>query len=163
MGLTLKGFTDTTHHTMSIIQFQKLILGAFIPQRAHKTDAGYDLLSPLAYVIQPGSNCLVKTGVAVRLPNPPIEGLGVYGRVAERSGLSLKKMINVGGGVIDNTYTGDLGVILFNNGTEPFKIERGDKIAQLIVEVCMFPKSEEVTDIYGSVSERGHHGFGSTG
>ena len=153
---------------MDTIQFQKLILGAFLPKRSYenifsRADAGYDLLSPLAYVIQPGANCLVKTGIAVRLPLPPVKGLGVYGRVAERSGLALKRMVNVGGGVIDNTYTGDLGVILINNGDEPFKIERGDKIAQLIVEVCMFPKSQEVNDIEGSISERGGSGFGSTG
>lgn len=148
---------------MSVIQFQKLITDAFMPKRSHATDAGYDLFSPSDCIVQPGSNYLVKTGIAVRLPKSPVEGLNVYGRIAERSGLALKKLINIGGGVIDSNYTGDLGVIVFNNGQEPFVISKGDKIAQLIVEVCILPVAEEVHDISGSETERGAVGFGSTG
>ena len=145
------------------IHFQKLVLGARMPERSYSTDAGYDLFSHEPCVIPPGTNYLVKTGIAVRLPKPPIQGLSVYGRIAERSGLSLKNMINIGGGVIDTNYTGDLGVILFNNGEDTFKIAKGDKIAQLIVEVCMTPDSEEVHDITSTVTPRGSDGFGSTG
>ena len=72
--------------------------------------------------------CLVKTGLAMALPP------GCYGRVAPRSGLALKKFIDVGAGVIDSDYRGKLGVILFNFSNEDFVINMGDRIAQLIFE-----------------------------
>ena len=65
--------------------------------------------------------------------------LGCYGRIAPRSGLALKKFIDVGAGVIDADYRGELGVILFNFGNEDFVINQGDKVAQLIFEKIKTP------------------------
>ena len=71
---------------------------------------------------------MVKTDIRIALP------VGCYGRIAPRSGLALKHSINVGGGVIDGDYRGNVGIILFNHSDQDFLINRGDRIAQLIPE-----------------------------
>ena len=86
---------------------------------------------------------------------------GCYGRIALRSGLALKKFIDVGAGVVDEDYKGELGVILFNFGEEDFKINMGDKIAQLIFEKMKTPEVVEVDSL--EETGRGEKGFGSTG
>lgn len=145
------------------IQFQKLSDKATIPKNAHLGDAGYDLHSAVSTMIPPRSNKLVKTNLCVRLPTPPVPGTSVYGRVAERSGLALKKCISVGGGVIDSNYTGDIGVIMFNNADSEFFVEQGDRIAQLVVTMCLVPEIQEVENISSEVTGRGSAGFGSSG
>lgn len=86
---------------------------------------------------------------------------GCYGRVAPRSGLAAKKFIDVGAGVIDYDYRGNVGVVLFNFGDEDFKVSKGDRIAQLICERICYPRLEECKTL--DVTERGVGGFGSTG
>jgi dUTP pyrophosphatase len=98
---------------------------------------------------------IVGTGITVVLPP------GVYGRVAPRSGLAAKHCINVGAGVIDPDYTGEIKVILFNHGLKDFEIKKGDRIAQLILERCETPPIEEISIVEDT--ERGSDGFGSTG
>ena len=98
---------------------------------------------------------IVNTGIAATIP------IGTYGRIAPRSGLAVKHGIQTGAGVIDPDYTGELKVILFNQGSEKFEIKQGDRIAQLILEKCETPLIEEVTDIEDT--ERGTRGFGSSG
>ena len=79
-------------------------------------------------VVPVHGKCLVQTGLAISLPP------GCYGRIAPRSGLAIKKFIDVGAGVIDSDYRGELGVFLFNFGEEDFIVNMGDRIAQLIFE-----------------------------
>ena len=98
---------------------------------------------------------LVKTGLSISMPT------GCYGRIAPRSGLALKKFIDVGAGVVDEDYRGELGVVLFNFGEEDFKINMGDKIAQLIFERIKTPTIVETDDL--EETGRGKKGFGSTG
>ena len=86
---------------------------------------------------------------------------GCYGRVAPRSGLAAKKFIDVGAGVIDYDYRGNVGVVLFNFGDEDFKVSKGDRIAQLICEKISYPQLEQCKTL--DVTERGAGGFGSTG
>ena len=86
---------------------------------------------------------------------------GCYGRVAPRSGLALKKFIDVGAGVIDSDYRGELGVILFNFSDEDFVIHMGDRIAQLIFEKIKTPTIKELDSLEGT--DRGVEGYGSTG
>jgi dUTP pyrophosphatase len=81
--------------------------------------------------------------------------------VAPRSGLANKHFIDVGAGVIDYDYRGNVGVILFNFGKEPFKVTKGDRIAQLICERIWYPDIEECETLCDT--ERGEGGFGSTG
>lgn len=86
---------------------------------------------------------------------------GTYGRVAPRSGLASKFMIDVGAGVIDADYRGNVGVLLFNFGSEEYKIRAGDRIAQLILECIKTPEVQELPNL--DDTDRGDGGFGSTG
>lgn len=95
------------------------------------------------------------TDIQIELPS------GCYGRVAPRSGLAAKNFINVGAGVIDEDYRGNVGVVLFNHAEENFEVKKGDRIAQLICERIFYPEIEEVSAL--STTERGAGGFGSTG
>ena len=106
-------------------------------------------------VIPAGGRGVVKTDISIACP------AGTYARIAPRSGLAVKKGIDVGAGVVDADYRGNVGVVLFNFGTEDFTVDVGDRIAQLILEkVNMAPvvEVEELTE-----TERGAGGFGSTG
>ncbi|XP_029814591.1 deoxyuridine 5'-triphosphate nucleotidohydrolase, mitochondrial [Manacus vitellinus] len=106
-------------------------------------------------VIPPMEKAVVKTDIQIALPS------GCYGRVAPRSGLAAKHFIDVGAGVIDEDYRGNVGVVLFNFGKETFEVKKGDRIAQLICERIYYPELEEVEAL--DDTERGEGGFGSTG
>lgn len=128
---------------------------AFLPVRQTVGSAGYDLHSSANDIIKSKSRKLVSTGLKISIP------LGMYGRIAPRSSLACKKFVDVGAGVVDNDYRGEVKVLLINNGAEDFKIEKGDRIAQLIFENCSTPKLEVVSELDETV--RGQGGFGSTG
>ena len=97
----------------------------------------------------------MKTGLSISFPT------GLYARIAPRSGLALKKFIDVGAGVVDADYRGEVGVVLFNHGDQDFEVKMGDRIAQLILEKIDTPPVEEVQGLDDTV--RGTGGFGSTG
>ncbi len=145
------------------LQFQKLSDHGRIPTKAHEGDAGYDIYSAFDLVIPARSTRAVDTDICVRLPDPPMDGMSVYGRIAERSGLAMKKSLSVGGGVVDKGFTGSLGVILHNHSDEDFEVKIGDRIAQFLVTLIMTPCVEEVDNISSEVTERGAGGFGSSG
>jgi dUTP pyrophosphatase len=86
---------------------------------------------------------------------------GVYGRVAPRSGLAVKYGIQVGAGVIDPDYTGEISVVIFNMGDADFEVKKGDRVAQLVLEKCETPPVEEIGLLQETL--RGDSGFGSTG
>ena len=86
---------------------------------------------------------------------------GCYGRIAPRPGLALKKFIDVGAGVIDADNRGEVGVVLFNFGTENFVINMGDRIAQLIFEKMKTPTIKETNELDGT--DRGTIGYGGIG
>jgi len=106
-------------------------------------------------VIPASGNGLEKTDLAIQLPP------GCYGRIAPRSGLALHHRTDVGGGVVDEDYRGNVGVILFNHSNSPFQIHRGDRIAQLICQNIVYPTIREVKEL--DETERDAKGFGSTG
>lgn len=125
------------------------------PRRGSTDAAGYDLYASENAIIPAGQWALVETGCAVKLP------VGTYGRIAPRSGLSVKGVM-VGAGVIDRDYRGTLKVLLFNHSPHrPLEISRGDRVAQLIVEVIRTPEVCVVANLDETV--RGAGGFGSTG
>jgi dUTP pyrophosphatase len=135
---------------------KKLTYDAILPTRGSDGSVGYDLYSVVDTVVPcQAGNALVGTGIALCIP------LDCYGRIAPRSGLAAKHCIQVGAGVIDPDYTGEIKVVLFNHGTEDFEIKKGDRIAQLILERCETPIIKEI----GLLDEtlRGSDGFGSTG
>jgi len=134
---------------------KKLSEHALIPTRASPGSVGYDLYSIEDMHILPYQRGIVCTGIAATIP------MGVYGRIALRSGLAVKHGVQTGAGVIDPDYTGELKVILFNHGSEKFEIKKGDRIAQLILEKCETPLIDEVEEIKDT--QRGTRGFGSSG
>ena len=120
-----------------------------------KLAAGYDLYSAYDYVIPAQGKVIAKTDISIRVPD------GTYGRIAPRSGLSAKHHIDVGAGVVDQDYTGNVGVVLFNHAQVEFEIKKGDRIAQLVCEKIEYPEIEEVASL--NSTDRGEGGFGSTG
>ena len=134
---------------------KKLSYDSIIPTRGSDGAAGYDLYSNMDCVIRASERGLVSTGITIVLPS------GVYGRIAPRSGLAVKYGIQVGAGVIDPDYTGEVKVVLFNHGEKDFEIKKGDRIAQLILEKCETPPIKEINIVEDT--DRGAGGFGSTG
>ena len=124
---------------------------------AHPGDAGMDIRSIEELTIAPGERSLVHTGLVMMLPP------GYEAQVRPRSGLALKNGVTVlnAPGTIDEGYRGEIGVILANFGTEPFKVEKGAKIAQIVVAPCTRADIVETTET--DTTERGEGGFGSTG
>lgn len=142
---------NNIHNT---IQCQLSAPGAKLPQRAHPTDAGADLFSLGNHEIYPGEQKLVDTGVAVKIPRGFV-GL-VYNRSSQgKKGITIPHSV----GVIDADYRGNLMVLLKNIGEDPYKIESGDRVAQLVVQPVLLP---EFVDSWNDTA-RGTGGFGSTG
>lgn len=132
----------------------KLDEGAFMPVRAHATDAGADLRSPVnAYIPARGSR-VIDTGVHIQLPH------GYVGMLKSKSGLNVKHGIT-SEGVIDEGYTGSIKVRLYNHSVYPYDVIRGDKITQLVIVPCEYVDFDVVDKL--DDSERGGDGFGSTG
>ena len=127
---------------------------AKIPTRGLIESAGWDLYSIQDTRILPGHHALISTGIS--LQTPP----GHYGRIAPQSGLALKQGITVGVGVIDRDYTGEVRVLLFNQGNTEVTVAKHDRIAQLIPEAysnCPLKEVDQIED-----TKRGSAGFGST-
>ncbi|KAL4929316.1 dUTPase-like protein [Aspergillus undulatus] len=137
------------------LQVKKLTPSARAPTRGSAFAAGYDLYAAKEIVIPAKGKALVDTGLAVAVPE------GTYGRVAPRSGLASKHFIDVGAGVIDADYRGEVKVLLFNFSETEFKISEGDRVAQLVLERIYTPEVVVVEELAESV--RGAGGFGSTG
>jgi dUTP pyrophosphatase len=140
-----------------ILKVKKLTEDAILPHYAHPGDAGADLFANVNLEIAPGESAMVKTGISIELP-PSTEA-----QVRPRSGLAAKKQITVLNtpGTIDEGYRGEVGVILINHSKEVFTIEKGMKIAQMVVKPVITVEVEEADEL--SDTSRGEGGFGSTG
>ncbi|MGK4186688.1 dUTP diphosphatase [Kocuria koreensis] len=128
------------------------------PSYAQDGDAGADLRSREDLSLRPGERALVRTGVAIALPD------GYVGLVHPRSGLAAKSGITIvnAPGTVDSGYRGELMVTLLNTDqNEPYDIHRGDRIAQLVIQKYEHAAFEVVEELPSS--ERGTAGFGSTG
>jgi dUTP diphosphatase len=140
------------------LRFRRLVPAATPPSRAHEGDAGYDLHAAEPVTLGPGERAVVGTGIAVAIPD------GHAGLVLPRSGLAFKHGIALvnAPGLIDSGYRGELRVLLLNTDREnPFEVEPGDRIAQLVVVRVEAPELEELEVL--EESARGDGGFGSTG
>lgn len=134
---------------------------AKLPERATSGAAGYDLFALADCVIPKDRHRLVNIGIQIDIPP------NTYGRIAPRSSMSLNG-IDVGAGVIDSDYTGDIRVLLLNRSTtDDYCIKKGDRIAQLILECIVTPDIVDVTyhrtDQPRRTTERNDSGFGTTG
>ena len=132
----------------------KLDEGAYEPVRAHDTDAGLDLRAKDTKVIFPHSSEVFGTGVHVELPK------GTAGLMVSKSGLNTMNDIT-STGLVDEGYTGEVMVKLYNHGNTHFKVRAGDKISQLVIIPVFTPEVQIVKEISGG--ERGNNGFGSSG
>lgn len=130
--------------------------GAFAPSRAHKNDAAIDLCSKHDGIVKPHSYEFFDTGVHIEIPK------GNCGLIVSRSGLN-KKYGVTSTGLIDPGYTGSIGVVLHNDGDEPFEVHAGDRISQLVFLECKMFSLELASMDSMDESDRGSDGWGSTG
>jgi dUTP pyrophosphatase len=151
-----KGFSSTKTITMEL-SVKKLSDDATIPTRGSADAAGYDLYSAHDLTIDGNGKGIAKTNLAMVIPQ------GHYGRIAPRSGFSWKKHADIGAGVIDSDYRGDVGVVIFNHSQQELNVSKGDRVAQLILEKISTPAVVEYIEADLPSTERGGGGFGSTG
>jgi dUTP pyrophosphatase len=139
------------------IKFQKIHEDAIIPKFAKEGDAGLDITAIESCLLNPGQHFLVKTGLKMEIP------YGYEAQVRPRSGLALKNKITVlnSPGTIDSGYRGEIGVIMMNHSSEIFQVNKGERIAQLVIAKHETPEIHEVEEL--EESKRGEGGFGSTG
>lgn len=135
----------------------KVILdkNAIMPQKAHKTDAGFDLFSREKKTVPAGGSAIYDTGVHIQLPNDTV------GMLKSKSGLNVKYGIT-SEGVIDAGYTGSIIVKLYNDSDTDYIVERGDKITQLVVLPLAYVGELEIADHFEE-TERGTGCLGSSG
>ena len=141
---------------MSVLRVKRLSENAVLPVRGSGLAAGYDLASAEDVVVPARGKAIAKTDLAMAIP------LGHYGRIAPRSGFSWKKHTDIGAGVIDADYRGNVGVVIFNHSDEDISVSQGDRVAQLIIEQISTPVVEDVEGELDD-TDRGEGGFGSTG
>ncbi|GMM44086.1 bifunctional dITP/dUTP diphosphatase [Pichia kluyveri] len=137
-----------------------LTADATAPTRGSPLSAGYDVYASENTTVPANGRVLVSTGLAVVCPE------NTYARVAPRSGLAVKAGISTGAGVVDADYRGEVKVLLFNHSNVDFTVNKGDRIAQLILERIVTPDVVVLDDKqWENVcnTERGAGGFGSTG
>jgi dUTP pyrophosphatase len=146
---------------MPVVALQRLPHGEGLPLPgpASPGAAGYDLLAAVAeaVVLAPGERAAIPTGLRLAIPE------GFEGQVRPRSGLARRHGVTVANapGTIDADYRGEVQVLLVNLGAEPYRVERGDRIAQLVVAPVVRFEWAEQTDL--DPTGRGEGGFGSTG
>lgn len=124
-----------------------------IPTRAHPTDAGMDLYTPIDVYLPANEEIIVDTLVAMEIPE------GYVGLITSKSGLMSKGITSRG--TVDSSYRGHIRAVLFNHGKNGYWFKRGDKITQMVLLPIITPELEIVTEL--SATERGEGGFGSTG
>lgn len=138
-----------------VLKFKLLKPEAILPKYAHDVAAGMDLYSTEEKTLAPGERYIFDTHVAAEIP------VNHFISFRDKSGLAAKQGIQVLGGVIDENYRGNWMVILLNTGTESYKIEQGDKIAQAILQPVAYAEIKETNEL--SETDRGEGRFGSTG
>ena len=126
-----------------------------LPTQQHDYDAGWDLCSTEDTLIIPGDGVLISTGFAWEIPQ------GFVGLIRDRSGLAANYGITVRAGVIDSGYRGEIKVALRNENRVEYGVNRGDRIAQMLIVPCLHSETVEVKRL--SAADRGEQGFGSTG
>ena len=139
------------------IKVKKTHEHAIIPKYEHKGDSGMDVFSMETLLIPPMRRTLVNTGLAFEVPK------GYEIQVRPKSGLALKEGITVLNtpGTIDSNYRGELGIVLINHSSKPYLVEKGKKIAQIVLQRVETIAFKEVKELKGTT--RGAGGFGSTG
>lgn len=141
---------------MEYLDFAKITQNATIPMRQSTQAAAVDLHSAYQYIVPPKSCEIIKTDLQVKLPPE------TYGRIAPRARLSTTGIL-INAGVIDRDYTGNIKIVIINLTATNFIINKGDRIAQFIVEKIKIMPTREIFPIIPLPNTRGKQGFGSTG
>ncbi len=151
--------TDPSNPARDLFAFEKVVADAISPVKESAYNAGYDLAAYEPVVIPAWGKAKIDTKIKLAIPK------GLYGRIASRSGLSAKNDLEVGAGVIDPNYHGNIIVILRNHSDFDYNVNRGDRIAQLILTPYKTIQLKEVPSVEAFVggSDRGTKGFGSSG
>ena len=134
---------------------EKLDQDAKLPTRAYEGDAGFDLYACEECEIPSFEKMIIRTGLRFAIPE------GYAGFIWDKSGLAAKHSLKTMAGVLDSNYRGELKVVLANLGKEPYKVEKGQKIAQLVIKKVEAPEIIEAK--IEDETERGEGGFGSSG
>jgi dUTP pyrophosphatase len=137
------------------IQFQKLFPDTQLPSYTHPGDAGMDLYAHEDVVLAPGARAAVSLGFALAIP------AGYVSRILDRSGLAINHGLHCLAGVIDSGYRGEYKAIIINLSQEEYKIEKGERVAQLLVQPVEICEIEEVKTL--NETARGKGGFGGSG
>ena len=141
---------------MKSLQIKQLSESATLPTRSHEHDSGLDLYASASRIIRNGDTVKVPTGIAVNIQK------GYEGTIRPRSGKTAKTPLRVQLGTIDSGYTGEIHIICDCYNSEPFyRVEQGEKIAQLVIQKVELP-TLEIVDQFNTQSARGSKGFGST-
>ena len=140
-----------------MIRVSKLSESAVIPTRGTEYSAGWDLYACEDCLVPAQGKAIIKTDIVIAIP------FGYYGRVAPRSGMAWKHHTDIGAGVIDSDYRGAIGVVMFNHGTSDIKIDKDNRVAQLIIEKINTDNLIEVPFEELDETTRGAGGYGSTG
>ena len=137
------------------VKVKKLHPDAITPSYAHPGDAGLDIFSNEDCIIEPKKRYLVKTDISIELPEEYVS------LIKDKSGVAYKDGITHMAGVIEHTYRGEYKILLHNTTNEPYKIKKGQKIAQIVI----VPVATAEVEVVGTLSEtqRGDGAFGSTG
>ena len=146
--------TNFDRNRFSELPMQKTAEDAILPTRAHPEDAGLDLYGLEDVIIPPGEGRVAKTGIAIALP------VGYVAMIADRSSLA-KKGIKTAGGIIDAGYRGEIMVVLWNLSKQEIRLNRHERIAQLLTIPIATPAVRAQTTLDDTA--RGAGGFGSTG
>lgn len=137
------------------VRIKKIDSNAIIPQYSSEDAAGLDFFSNEDYEFQVGETHIIKTGIQMEIPK------GYAGLIWDRSGLSSKHSVEKMAGVIDSDYRGEIGIVLHNQSKKSYKISKGDKVAQMLIQKVERVLIKEVDEL--SETPRGTGGFGSTG
>lgn len=136
------------------LKVKKVQMDAKLPQYGHVGDAGLDLFSSIDFILEKGRVEAIPSGIKVAIPD------GFVGLIWDKSGVSLKGVHRLAG-VIDSGYRGEVKVVMINLSGKPFAIDKGMKIAQMLVQPITMVRVVETEDL--DDTSRGEGGFGSTG
>ena len=140
---------------MKTLQIKQLSPNATLPTRTHSTDAGLDIYASEEILVTHLHAVIIPTGIAINIPE------GYEGTIRPRSGKSVKTNLRVVLGTIDCGFNGEIGVIADALDRSSYLVQRGEKIAQLVIQKVELPQLE-IVDQFDTVSERGEKGFGSS-
>lgn len=138
-----------------MLKIKKLFPDAKLPSYAHPHDAGMDLYSNQSIIIKPNERQTISTGISMAIPS------GYVGLIWDKSGIAHTYGLKTMGGVIDSGYRGEVKVVIHNLSGKEFTVEKGSKIAQLLIQPVEQRKIVEVSEL--DETERREKGFGSSG